>query len=57
VNIACVHARAGQSNEALDLLERVFAQGCGKRDWVVNDPDYSSLHREARFHRLVSRLR
>jgi tetratricopeptide (TPR) repeat protein len=57
VNIACVHARAGQSNEALDLLERVFAQGCGKRDWVMNDPDYASLHREPRFHRLVSRLR
>jgi tetratricopeptide (TPR) repeat protein len=57
VNIACVHARAGQSNEALDLLERVFAQGCGKRDWVMHDPDYSSLHPEPRFHRLVSRLR
>ena len=57
VNIACVHARAGQSNEALDLLERVFAQGCGKRDWVMNDPDYCSLHREPRFQRLVARLR
>jgi len=57
VNIACVHARAGQNNEALDLLERVFARGCGKRDWVMNDPDYSSLHQEPRFHRLVSRLR
>jgi tetratricopeptide (TPR) repeat protein len=57
VNIACVHARAGQSNEALDLLERVFAQGCGKRDWVMNDPDYASLRTQPRFHRLVSRLR
>jgi tetratricopeptide (TPR) repeat protein len=57
VNIACVHARAGENNEALDLLERVFARGCGKRDWVMNDPDYSNLHQEPRFHRLVSRLR
>ena len=43
VNIACVHAQVGQRDEALDLLERVFARGCGKRDWVVNDPDYASL--------------
>jgi tetratricopeptide (TPR) repeat protein len=57
VNIACVHARAGQKDEALDLLERVFAQGCGKRDWVVNDPDYSSLRNEPRFHRMLGRLR
>jgi tetratricopeptide (TPR) repeat protein len=57
VNIACVHARVGQNGQALDLLERVFAQGCGKRDWVLNDPDYSGLHREPRFHELVSRLR
>jgi tetratricopeptide (TPR) repeat protein len=57
VNIACVHARAGQKDEALNLLERVFAQGCGKRDWVVNDPDYASLRDEPRFHRMLGRLR
>jgi DNA-binding SARP family transcriptional activator/Tfp pilus assembly protein PilF len=57
VNIACVHARAGQKDQALDLLERVFAQGCGKRDWVVNDPDYRSLRTEPRFHRMLGRLR
>jgi tetratricopeptide (TPR) repeat protein len=57
VNIACVHARAGQNGEALDLLDRVFAQGCGKRDWVVNDPDYAGLHHEPRFHAMLGRLR
>jgi tetratricopeptide (TPR) repeat protein len=57
VNIACVHARAGQNGDALDLLERVFAQGCGKRDWVVNDPDYAGLHKEPRFHAMLGRLR
>lgn len=57
VNIACVHARAGLNQEALDLLERVFAQGCGKRDWVINDPDYASLRREPRFQQMVSQLR
>lgn len=57
VNIACVHARAGQNGEALDLLERVFAQGCGKRDWVVNDPDYAGLRNEPRFHAMLGALR
>jgi hypothetical protein len=56
INIACVHARARQVGPALDLVERVFARGCGKRDWVLNDPDYSSLRNEPRFERLVARL-
>ena len=57
VNVACVHARVGQPGEALDLLDRVFARGCGKRDWIVNDPDYAGLRNEPRFHRLLGQLR
>jgi len=57
VNIACVHARVGQRDEALKLLDRVFARGCGKRDWIVNDPDYASLRNEPRFQRMLSRVR
>jgi DNA-binding SARP family transcriptional activator len=57
VNIACVHSRLGRAGEALDLLERVFAKGCGKRDWVQNDPDYHNLRGDPRFHRMVSGLR
>jgi hypothetical protein len=57
VNAGCVHAKAGESGQALDLLERVFARGFGKRDWVVNDPDYATLWREPRFQNLVSRLK
>jgi DNA-binding SARP family transcriptional activator len=56
VNLACVHARAGESGPALDLLERAFARGNGKRDWILNDPDYGSLRNEPRFERLVTRL-
>jgi adenylate cyclase len=57
VNIACVHARLDQRDEALGMLERVFARGCGKRDWVEHDPDYLNLRGEPRFHRLISGLR
>lgn len=57
VNCACVHARLDQRNAALDLLERAFARGCGKRDWVQNDPDYANLRGEPRFNRLLGGLR
>jgi tetratricopeptide (TPR) repeat protein len=57
VNIACVHARVGHKSEALDLLDRVSTRGCGKRDWIMNDPDYASLRNEPRFQRLLSQLR
>jgi DNA-binding SARP family transcriptional activator len=57
VNGACLQARAGEKEAALELLERVFAQGCGKRGWVENDPDYASLRSDSRFQRLVARLR
>lgn len=57
VNVACVHARVGQKSEALDLLDRVLARGCGKRDWIVNDPDYASLRDEPRFRQLLGQLR
>ncbi|HEY6124290.1 MAG TPA: tetratricopeptide repeat protein [Steroidobacteraceae bacterium] len=57
VNIACVYSRLDQRDEALALLEGVFSRGCGKRDWVEHDPDYSNLRGEPRFHRLISGLR
>jgi DNA-binding SARP family transcriptional activator/Tfp pilus assembly protein PilF len=57
VNIACVHARLDQKAEALDALEIVSTRGCGKRDWIEHDPDYSNLRGEPRFHRLLCGLR
>jgi len=56
VNIACVHARANEPDKALDLLEHVFARGCGKREWVLKDPDYSSLRSDPRFGRMIGQL-
>src|SRR5262249_12931730 len=50
---ACVRAKAGLRDEALQILERVFARGWGKRDWVEQDPDYDSLRDEPRFRQLI----
>ena len=56
-NGACLFARAGHADEALELLERTFARGFGKRDWIEHDPDYDSLRDHPRFQAMLSKLR
>src|SRR4051812_6343846 len=57
VTAACLRTKAGQKEQALALLERVFGEGCGKRDWIEHDPDYDCLRGEPRFERLVAKLK
>jgi adenylate cyclase len=57
INAACLHAKAGLKEAAIDILERVFGSGRGKRDWVEHDPDYDSLRDDPRFQRLLARLK
>lgn len=57
VNGACFYAKAGQKEAALELLERVFGQGWGKRDWVEHDPDYDCLRDDPRFQKLFAKLK
>lgn len=54
---ACLRIRAGQREQALALLERVFEHGRGKRDWIENDPDYEPLRGDPRFERLLAKLK
>lgn len=56
-NATCLHARAGFKQEALDLIERAFARGWGKRDWLERDPDYDSLRDDPRFQRLLATIK
>ena len=57
VNAACLRARSGDKERALELLERIFGRGWGKRDWVEHDPDYDNLRDDPRFKRLFHRLK
>ena len=41
----------------LELLERVFARGWGKRDWIEHDSDYDIVRDDPRFQRLLERLK
>ena len=57
IQAACLHAKAGEKEDALTYLERVFARGWGKRDWIEHDPDYDILHDDPRFKQLLSNLK
>jgi tetratricopeptide (TPR) repeat protein len=57
VNAACLHAKLKHKEEAINLLERVFARGWGKRDWVEHDPDYNILRDDPRFQRMLEKLK
>jgi adenylate cyclase len=57
LNAACLYARVGDKDEALGYLERVFARGWGKRDWIDHDPDYDTLRDHPRFKQLLDKLK
>ena len=57
INGACVHARLKHKELALDLLERAFSRGWGKREWIQHDPDYDILRDDPRFKRLLAKLK
>jgi adenylate cyclase len=56
-NVACGYARAGKTEEALDLLAESIDRAVANRDWIVNDPDWADLRDHPRFQALLERLR
>ncbi|MGE0815752.1 MAG: winged helix-turn-helix domain-containing tetratricopeptide repeat protein [Vicinamibacterales bacterium] len=56
INIACLYARMGRKDGALDLLERAVDLHGAQRDWIEHDTDYDSLRDDPRFQRLLARL-
>jgi adenylate cyclase len=57
INSACLFAKAGEKDKALDLLDRMFSKGWGKKDWVENDTDYDPLRDDPRFIAMMARLK
>jgi adenylate cyclase len=53
-NLACYHAYAGETEQALDLLERATASGGGDPEWLRHDPDLASLHGLPRFEAMLA---
>jgi len=56
INGACLYAKDGNKEKALDLLELAVGKGYGKKDWIEHDPDYDSLRKEPRFQALLNKL-
>ena len=56
INGACLFAKDNKKEEALNLLEMAVGKGFGKRDWIMNDPDYNSLRDEPRFKALLEKI-
>jgi serine/threonine protein kinase/Flp pilus assembly protein TadD len=55
-NIACVYALLGETDEALDFLEKAIQNGFGHREWIEFDSDLDSLRTHPRFQALMSRM-
>jgi adenylate cyclase len=57
INGALLRGRLGMKDEALDMLERVFGAGWGKKEWIEHDPDYDPLRDDPRFKAMIEKLR
>jgi tetratricopeptide (TPR) repeat protein len=53
-NCACLHARLGEPQRALDLLRQAIARGHLNFGWMRNDPDMLSLRDNPEFIALTS---
>ena len=55
-NAACGYAIAGNSQKALDLLDRAVGTGKGFRAWMEHDPDLDAIRELSRFKEILARL-
>jgi adenylate cyclase len=55
-NAACNWALLGESDHALDGLERAIEAGVAVGDWIKHDPDFANLRGDPRFQAIVKRI-
>jgi eukaryotic-like serine/threonine-protein kinase len=55
--LACMSAKAGRHDKALECLSHAVDNGFGKPEWIASDPDLKSLHGDPRFDALVAKAR
>ena len=56
-NVSCAYALLGETEKAIDCLERAVELGGSWRAWGENDPDLNSLRGHPRFKAVLDRLR
>lgn len=52
-NCACLYARLGETDRALDTLERAIGMGYENYRWMQHDPDLDSLRAHPRFQAVI----
>ena len=55
-NAACNWALLGETDHALDGLERAIEAGVAVADWIKHDPDFASLRSHPRVQAIVKRI-
>ena len=53
-NVACVYAVLGQTEEAIDCLQKASSLGAFYKNWAAKDPDFDSLRTDPRFQAIIS---
>jgi serine/threonine protein kinase/Flp pilus assembly protein TadD len=55
-NVACTYSVLGEKVKALECLEKAVHNGFGHKEWIENDPDFTSLRDHPRFKALLQTL-
>jgi adenylate cyclase len=55
-NVACNYALLGETDKAIDCLEKSLRKGFGQKVWMENDPDFASVRDHPRFKALMESL-
>jgi tetratricopeptide (TPR) repeat protein len=56
-NLGCGYAILGEKEKAFVALEKAVSMGYNSKSQYVNDPDLNSLHSDARYGQLLTRLK
>jgi TolB-like protein len=55
-NLGCIHALAGDPEDAVDCLRLAIAGGLSQKDWLIHDSDLDSIRSHPRFQALMAAL-
>ena len=53
-NVACAYSHIGETEKALDALERSMGKGMAELEWMQNDSDLDNLREHPRFKKLLA---
>jgi eukaryotic-like serine/threonine-protein kinase len=55
--LACMSAKAGRHDKAIEYLGHAVDSGFGRPEWIASDSDLKPLHGDPRFNALVAKAR